>query len=146
MNSSLERRFWTKVSKQGSDECWNWIGSRSQSGQGYGQLYYNGKLISATHVSWFIHKGKWPFFLMLHIPECNNKACVNPNHLYEGDKHDNVFDALKDGKIKKQFCKRGHALNDPNNLLPPPPAYPNRRQCKLCHRIANAKHDAKRRG
>jgi len=84
-------RFFLKVVKQEPDECWEWKGCRR--GNGYGGFWNNSKQIYAHRFSWLVHHGSIPEGkLVLH--KCNNKGCVNPNHLYLGDYSDNMMDAL----------------------------------------------------
>ena len=90
--AKLKKRFFDKVDKRGKDECWNWTASTRNSG--YGRIGYNGKVVSAHRLSWIIHngpipEGKW----ILH--KCDNKLCVNPNHLYAGTPGDNNYDTAK---------------------------------------------------
>ena len=89
----LEDRFWKKVDKKSKDECWNWLGSLNKM-RGYGQIYSeNYKIILAHRLSWIIHFGEIPIGkLVLH--KCDNKKCVNPNHLYLGTHGDNAKDKV----------------------------------------------------
>jgi len=89
---SLDNRFWEKVDKGSNNECWNWLAS--QNGHGYGQICdgFCG-IVSAHRISWEIHFGPIPEGkLVLH--KCDNKRCVNPNHLYLGTQSDNRRDAV----------------------------------------------------
>lgn len=95
------RRFETKFIKT-DQGCWYWAGALDQ--RGYGFLKYKCKRIRAHRFSWTIYKDEIPEgMLVLH--KCNNKRCVNPEHLYIGDDSDNLQDALA--------CKdrRGQALS-----------------------------------
>jgi len=85
---SLKERFWQKVDKKGEDECWEWTASLRR---GYGRIEYNYKYLPAHKVSWEIHNGPISDnMLVLH--RCDNRKCVNPNHLYLGTYSDNVCD------------------------------------------------------
>lgn len=67
-------RFYSKCEKTAG--CWNWT---SQLREGYGIFWLNNKVISAHRFSYSldkeIPKGGWV------IHNCNNKKCVNPEHL-----------------------------------------------------------------
>src|SRR5271156_3333483 len=77
--------------------CWNWIASLST--HGYGQIYYNKKNYPAHRISWFVHKNEWPSLFVLHA--CDNRKCVNPDHLFLGTAKDNTKDMFKKGRQGK---------------------------------------------
>jgi len=84
------RRFWEKVDK--TENFWNWTaGTRN----GYGSFKYEGKVYDSHRFVWFLTTGSFPINLMLH--KCNNKICVNPDHLYDGAYKDNVRDSILAG-------------------------------------------------
>lgn len=92
ISSGLVRRFHSKVDKHGDDKCWPWKASRNSSG--YGWIRINYRLFLAHRISWEIHFGAIPEGkLILH--KCNNRSCVNPQHLYIGDHVDNAGDVNK---------------------------------------------------
>ena len=86
-------RFWTKVEKTAA--CWLWRGAVGT--HGYGVIGLGGHAtITAHRFSWALHKGKiqdgrW----ILH--RCDNRRCVNPNHLYLGTVRENVRDMMERG-------------------------------------------------
>jgi HNH endonuclease len=92
---ALKDRFWAKVTKTGG--CWIWIGSNNH---GYGTISVDGRQRKATHVSWFLHHGKWPGGWLLH--KCDNPPCVNPAHLYVGDRAANTRDMV----VRRRFFRR----------------------------------------
>ena len=89
-------RFWKKVNIRSKDDCWEWTGALKK---GYGQIH-NGdvvdgsnKMVSVHRLSWIIHFGPIPEDkLVLH--KCDNKRCINPNHLYLGTHSDNIRDRV----------------------------------------------------
>jgi hypothetical protein len=85
-------RFWSKVKK--TNRCWLWLAS--VNGDGYGTRWFDGKVRSAHHVSWFIAYGVWPTQNLLH--RCDTPRCVNPSCLFEGDQKANVADMLSKGR------------------------------------------------
>jgi hypothetical protein len=83
------------------NKCWNWSMSRSQSG--YGKVYYSGKDFRAHRISFFYYNGYMPK-MVLH--KCDNRLCINPEHLYAG----NHLSNMKDMKVKgRAFKPKGSA-------------------------------------
>ena len=78
-----------------SDGCWEW--SRSQNGRGYGVIYFDGKLHLAHRASWLLAHGTWPTPGLVIDHECNNRACVNPEHLREMTSGENIMRAYPRG-------------------------------------------------
>lgn len=88
--------FWSKVLVGDKLDCWLWFGSKQKNG--YGNMCIGNKQTHSAHrVSYIIHKGKIPDgFSVMH--KCDNKLCVNPNHLSIGTHKDNSHDMLKKGR------------------------------------------------
>ncbi len=96
-----EIRFWKLVSK--SQDCWNWTGFLTRDkGGGYGLFrLVQGKETRAHRYSWTLHNGQIPDGLWV-LHKCDNRKCVNPEHLYLGTHDDN----MRDGVLRKRF-RRG---------------------------------------
>lgn len=85
----LFTRFTEKYKVCPDTGCWLWNGAINSGG--YGSFKIDGKIISAHRVSFELFKqpvlsGKW----VLH--KCDVRKCVNPDHLYLGDRLQNVKD------------------------------------------------------
>lgn len=98
----IEARFWDKVLKTqeepehvpGIGGCWLWTGHRQHKGYG---MFRVGKFVRLAHrYSFFLEYGRWPKTLALH--KCDNRACVRPCHLFEGDDKDNANDRKAKGR------------------------------------------------
>ena len=88
-------RFWAKVHR--TDGCWEWTGSRTQSGNGYGQFWVGGKLQQAHRVAWIFTNGPIPLGQRV-LHRCDNRACVRLGHLFLGDQSVNIEDMAHKGR------------------------------------------------
>ena len=83
-DQELIDKFNQKFLKGEKEECWIWIGGKNSSDQDktHGVIRKDGagKAIKAHRLSWAIAHNKNPTGLFV-IQTCNNKLCVNPNHL-----------------------------------------------------------------
>ena len=81
----LEKRFWKKVIK--SDGCWKWKGGKHV--WGYGAFWYQGRMVSASRISYMIHYGEIPSGMEI-LHKCDNPECTNPDHLVLGTHRGNI--------------------------------------------------------
>lgn len=87
--------FWMKVHKKSDNECWEW--TASVGSPGYGQLWMGDTYIGAHRFSYELHIGKIPDGLWV-LHKCDNRKCVNPNHLFLGTQQDNETDKVSKGR------------------------------------------------
>lgn len=95
---SLEDRFFGYVALIPFHTCWEWTGKRSWNG--YGRTSINRRQTGAHQMSWEIHNGKIPDGMCV-LHKCDNRGCVNPNHLFLGTKKDNTKDMMNKGRGMK---------------------------------------------
>jgi len=66
----------------------------------------------------------------------DNRKCINPSHLFEGTRKENMQDAVTKGRLNphnkgKIFCIRGHEFTTDNTYI----RTNGKRACKKCHRF-----------
>lgn len=119
-------RFWSKVNKNGSIQshcpelgaCWEWQGRINV--RGYGAFSIKGKTVQAHRFSWQLVNGAIPGDLWV-LHKCDNRLCLNPDHLFLGTNSDNIRDAIAKGRVviptprkfhsDKTAFKRGEEVN-----------------------------------
>lgn len=75
--------------------CHEWQLGKTQSG--YGKLKFSGKDIHAHRLAWLKFRGPIPSGMWV-LHHCDNKGCVNPEHLFLGDAAANVHDMISKGR------------------------------------------------
>lgn len=84
--------------------CHEWLGYVMKSG--YGQVGYMGKVIYTHRAAWLAFRGDPGDAYVLH--RCDNRRCVNPDHLFLGSFQDNMDDMV--AKKRHAYGERnGHA-------------------------------------
>lgn len=109
----ISQRFWSKVSRSNSDDCWLWM--RACQGFGYGLFQVEGRSIGAHRVAWQLAYGPIPDGLLV-MHRCDNPRCVNPAHLQLGTYADNMADKARKGRCNAPTGDRAWARKHPERV------------------------------
>lgn len=129
--------------REGGQPCWTWMETRTAVGPygtrtavgPYGRFNFQGKSVKAHRASLLVHGVDLsPDQPVDHL--CRNTLCVNPLHLEPVTWRENAIRGAGEParRARMTHCKRGHDLNDPDNLYP---SGTRGRSCRTCSRVDN---------
>lgn len=98
---TIYNKFWDSVDKKGENECWEW--TRARASNGYGSVWDGSKSQLAHRVAWVLTNGIIEDGMFV-CHTCDNRGCVNPDHLFLGTNTDNMRDCVAKGR---NFVPRG---------------------------------------
>lgn len=122
------KRFYSKITETPKG-CWEWQGFRNSQGYGAGK---HKKETLAHRISFILHHG--PLLEgMCVLHRCDNPPCVNPDHLFIGDRNINNKDRAAKGRTVnrnrgKTHCYKGHPFDENNTSIRPNGS----RKCRKC--------------
>lgn len=95
----IAERLFSRIKKDEVTGCWNWTGGKT--GGGYGAIGVNNRTELAHRVSYEWHFGQIADGLFV-CHRCDNRACINPDHMFLGTQEQNMSD-----KTAKQRQAKG---------------------------------------
>lgn len=96
-------RFWRQVDRDPEQfTCWIWTGATTADG--YGSINRMNTGVRANRVAWELARGP-----LLHgdcvLHRCDKPLCVNPEHLFLGDRAENLRDADRKKRANRAGLK-----------------------------------------
>ena len=106
---SLKTRLEAGSVRNEETGCIEWQKARNYSG--YGTLWFNGRAGGAHRAAWLVANGGIPSGMQV-LHRCDNRLCINPDHLFLGTNADNVADKVAKGRQYRPYAKgqaNGHS-------------------------------------
>lgn len=100
--NDVRSRLWSKVDKQGEDECWEFTGAINNSG--YGSLLFIDSVRHAHRIAYCVSNDCLNDIDDIKVVRhsCDNRSCCNPAHLLPGDRKLNAEDMAERERVAGQ--------------------------------------------
>jgi HNH endonuclease len=112
--------FWTKVEK--TEACWLW--TRTRLSTGYGVIKINNESLLCHRVAFRYTRGFLPGKGLVLDHLCENRLCVNPDHLNVTTIYLNAFrggrrpsKSIYRRPVLQTYCKRGHLMENTRKAI-----------------------------
>lgn len=108
MSDDEKARLASRSIPEPNTGCWIWLAGMSDTG--YGSLWFRGKTMGAHRASWLAHRGPIPGGMFV-CHRCDNRWCINPDHLFLGTFDDNMADMKAKGRAARGVRARSAKLS-----------------------------------
>lgn len=98
-------RLFTRHQVNPATGCWEWTGACTR---GYGAIRVAGRQEKAHRVAYEHLVGRIPAGQSV-LHRCDNRRCINPDHLFLGTALDNMRDREAKGRANRVHGERHHA-------------------------------------
>ena len=88
-------------------DCWEW--QRAKYPAGYGTIKIQGKTYGTHRVMYRMWYGEFDYSLFV-CHKCDNRICINPDHLFLGTGSDNMKDAFAKGRLDDALSKANRCV------------------------------------
>ena len=93
--------FWAKVNR--ATGCWTW--KSHYDGDGYAVYSVRGTRVKASRMMWVVQGGSLPPDREI-CHSCDNRGCVNPEHLFLATHRENIQDMMRKDRKGSKLKRR----------------------------------------